>query len=238
MTLFQNNFERYEKKYLLTKTQYKMLRELTSIRLTEDSYGQHTICNLYLDTDDYALIRTSLEKPTYKEKLRLRSYGVPSGEDPVFLELKKKCSGIVYKRRTALTLAQARQYLNQGDAPETGGQILREIDWAMGLYRPKIKVFLAYDRVALFGTEDSELRVTFDQNIRWRDTMLELSKGDWGAPVLESERVLMEIKLLGAMPLWLSHLLSQLEIYPTPFSKYGACYQNFLRQELGGVLCA
>lgn len=238
MTQFQNNFKRYEKKYLLTKTQYHALREMTEFRLLQDSYGKHTVCNLYLDTDDYALIRTSLEKPTYKEKLRLRSYGIPKKEDSVFLELKKKCDGVVYKRRTALPLNQAVGYIYNREAPENSGQILREIDWAMQMYRPEVKVFLAYDRIALFGAEDSELRVTFDQNIRWRDTVLDLSKGDWGSPVLEREMILMELKLLGAMPIWLSHILSQLKIFPTSFSKYGECYQNFLCRDMGGELCA
>ena len=237
----QITFERYEKKYLLDRDQYGALRALLGGRMREDAYGRYTICNLYYDTPDYRLIRASLEGPVYKEKLRLRSYGVPDGGSPVFLELKKKFMGVVYKRRAPLTLDGARAYLSSGERPGGKNQILDEIDWFLRFYRPEPRVFIGYDRVALSGVEDPELRMTFDTGLRWRDTALDLAGGDWGAPLSTGGRVLMELKIPEAVPLWLSHLLDRVEARPVSFSKYGACYRRHLALKTtwhGGKSCA
>lgn len=225
-------FQRYEKKYLLTKSMYDAFLEATQSYIQVDTYGKHTICNIYYDTDNHELIRTSIEKPKYKEKLRLRSYGVPKQEDKVYLELKKKYKGIVYKRRVSLTLKEAEAYLNHGIKPSKEHQILREIDYFIALYQPKPKLYLAYDRVAYFGKEDPNVRITFDHNIRSREIDLSLSKGDKGKSLLDEMQYLMEIKVEGAMPIWLCRILSELEIYPTSFSKYGNIYkQSLLNQK-------
>ena len=131
----QEVFARYEKKYWLSPDQYHVLRGLLLDRMREDDYGRYTICNIYYDTPDYHLIRTSLEKPIYKEKLRLRSYGVPNAQSQVFLELKKKYRGVVYKRRAALAPDEAQAILS-GAKRADGTQILREIAWALQFYRP------------------------------------------------------------------------------------------------------
>lgn len=228
-----SSFKRVEKKYLLTKEQYQSFLKETKDYITLDQYGLHTICNIYYDTAQDDLIRYSISKPKYKEKLRLRSYGIPNEDSTVFLELKKKYNGIVYKRRTTMTLAQARKYLDEGEKPEEDSQILREIDYFLKYYKPKGKLFLAYDRMAFFGTENNELRLTIDQNIRSRTTDLDLSHGDSGTYLLEGEQYLMEIKVPGVFPIWLSRILSKLEIYPVSFSKYGNIYKKSLREERG-----
>lgn len=225
-------FQRYEKKYLMRKETYEAFLEATKESICGDNYGKHTICNIYYDTDTYELIRTSIEKPKYKEKLRLRSYGVPNQDSKVYLELKKKYKGIVYKRRISLTLEEAEAYLNQGVRPDKESQILNEIDYFMTLYQPKPKLYLAYDRVAYFGIEDKSVRITFDHNIRSRAFDLSLSQGDKGNCLLDENYYLMEIKVEGAMPIWLCRILSDLEIYPTSFSKYGNIYkQSLLKQQ-------
>ncbi|NCC69631.1 MAG: polyphosphate polymerase domain-containing protein [Clostridia bacterium] len=237
----QSVFRRYEKKYLLDNRQLEGLKNSLSQFMTQDAYGNYTICNLYFDTGDYALIRASIEKPAYKEKLRLRSYGVPKADDPVFAEIKKKYNGVVYKRRVAMTDMEASDYFLHGRQPENDGQIMHEIDWFVKRYHPVPKAFIAYDRTALSGIQDSELRVTFDKNIRWRGTTLDLSQGDWGMPLLQPGVTLMEIKIPGASPLWLSRLLAQLQIYPASFSKYGVCYKQWLVHEFlrkGVFACA
>lgn len=223
----QSSFQRVEKKYFLTRHQYVALLEAASPYLRPDRYGRYTICSVYYDTEDYRLIRASLEKPVYKEKLRLRSYGVPRDGDTVFVELKKKFNGIVGKRRVVMEAQQAVDYLSGAAVPDDKTQISREIDWFLQSYHPSPKAFIAYDREALSGIEEPSLRVTFDTGLRWRTTELDLRLGDHGAPLLAEERILMEIKLPGAAaPLWLSHLLSELEIYPGSFSKYGTCYSR------------
>lgn len=245
----QEVFKRYEKKYMLTAAQYKKLCHMASDRLVIDEYGKHTICNIYFDTDNYSLIRSSIEKPVYKEKLRLRSYGIPTADSTVFLEIKKKFDGIVYKRRTQMTLDEAYKYIN-GEEIDKSGQILNEIDWFMNFYKPVPKVYLAYDRVAMYDKYDSSVRVTFDTNIRWRDAVLGLENGAWGAVLLDEDKYIMEIKISGAMPMWLSSILDRLKIYPASYSKYGTCYSDFLsknihsddilnkQQNVGGFNCA
>lgn len=221
-------FKRVEKKYLLTPEQYDRMRWGMGPYVRADQYANYTICNLYYDTDDYQLIRTSLDKPVYKEKLRLRSYGVPGGGDPVFLELKKKFQGVVYKRREIMTADAAAQYAGGSWKPPEESQICREIDYFMESYRPEAKVFIAYDREAWAGIENPELRVTFDTGLRWRTTELDLRRGEGGAPILGPDQILMELKIPGALPLWLARLLSENGIFPTSFSKYGMWYKQVI----------
>ena len=227
----QLTFERVEKKYLLTPAQLDALAPMLHRHMQIDQYGRHTICNVYYDTPDYRLIRTSLQKPVYKEKLRLRSYGVPGPGDTVFVELKKKYRGVVYKRRTALELTAAERWL-AGDGPAPEGQIAREIEYFQSLYRTGPAVFLAYDRAAMFGRQDPDLRLTLDENIRWRTDALALSAGDRGSPLSVQGLYLMEVKLPGVMPLWLAHGLAQAGAAPVSFSKYGCCYREFLREDV------
>lgn len=221
-------FKRYEKKYRLTLAQKEQLLSRMAKRLTPDPHGRSTICSLYLDTPDYRLIRQSMEARTYKEKLRLRSYGTPTAQERVFLEIKKKYKGVVYKRRERMTLAEAKRYLTDGTKP-VNSQIMREIDYAMAFYRhPRPSMLLCYERDAYYDKEDPNLRITFDTGIRYRAETLDLAEGTDGTAILPADAVLMEIKTAGAMPLWLSHLLDEHGIYPTSFSKYAHCYQHHL----------
>lgn len=231
MTKSQFTFRRYEKKYLLTTAQYQTVRRALEQYMQPGEYPQSTVCNIYYDTPDFALVRASIEQPIYKEKLRVRSYGVPGAEDKVFVEIKKKYDGVVYKRRVSMTDAQAAAYLNGGARPPKDSQIQRELDWFCRRRSLEPKVSIAYDRTALEGKEDPELRITFDRDIRWRDCDLALAAGDDGERLLPPDKVLMEIKIPGAAPVWLSRLLSELGIFPTNFSKYGVCYQNMLAAE-------
>ena len=226
MGSYQMTFKRYEKKYLLDDGQYKEFVKRTSGRLIPDQYGTTTICNIYFDTPDARLIRASLDKPVYKEKLQLRSYGTPKKDGPVFLELKKKYKGIVYKRRESMVLSEAERYLLRREMPGVETQVLREIDWFLQYYKDiRPAMYIAYDRIAAYDMEEPELRVTFDWDIRFRSRELDLRKGAWGRQILEEGQQLMEIKIPGAMPVWLSELLDQLHIYPISFSKYGKAYQ-------------
>ena len=230
-------FKRYEKKYMLTPDQLTRILAGIDGHMCADEFGRYTICNIYYDTDDFQLIRASLEKPVYKEKLRMRSYGVPGSRDEVFVELKKKYDSVVYKRRTVMKAADAVSYIHDGAVPERKDQICREIDWFMRSYHPNPKVFIAYDRTAFAGLDNPDLRLTFDTNLRWRDWDLDLRAGDRGEPLLDAGHILMEIKIPGTTPVWLAHLLSETGAFPTSFSKYGACYQqNILgRGRTGGA---
>ena len=225
MCEIQSCFKRYEKKYMLTREQYRAMLRGMAFYMKPDEHPRYAIGNIYYDTADYDLIRTSLEKPVYKEKLRVRSYGVPGDNDPAFVEIKKKFDGVVYKRRVTMTAAEANNWLC-GGRPPVESQISREIDYFLRRYRPVPAVYIAYDREAYAGRENKALRITFDTNLRWRDEDMDLRAGDYGVPILDGDAVLMEIKIPGAAPLWLAHLLSENHIVSTSFSKYGAYYQQ------------
>ncbi|WMJ78015.1 MULTISPECIES: polyphosphate polymerase domain-containing protein [unclassified Sedimentibacter] len=222
-------FKRTEKKYLIPEKKFNLFIKRIDSYMTVDKYGIHTICNIYYDTDTFDLIRKSIEKPSYKEKLRLRSYGIPNDNDSVFLELKKKYDHTVFKRRVELTLKEAENYLEHGIIPVEKNQILKEIDYFTKMYKPDKKIFIAYDRMALFGKEDKTLRITFDMDIRSRLHDLNLGSGDYGNP-LKINGFLMEIKIPGSLPLWLANILSQLKIYPVSFSKYGTIYKDIVKE--------
>ena len=227
----QCNFKRYEEKYMLTLRQQKLLLEGIKEYMQPDIYGETTNCNIYYDTDRWDLIRRSIEKPVYKEKLRVRSYGVPGPTDSVFIEIKKKYDGVVYKRRVTLALESSEQYLAGDKKLSPGNQIGKEIEWFQKIYQVSPKVYIAYDRISFVGIREPELRITFDQNIRFRDYALDLKEGDFGARMLPEGTVLMEIKIPGAAPLWLARLLSVIGVGPTSFSKYGTYYKEYI---LGG----
>lgn len=228
-------FSRYEIKYRLTTTQYLLLMEQLKNYMQLDQYGKHTICNIYYDTNDNYLIRRSIDKPAYKEKLRLRSYGVPSLDSTVYLEIKKKYKKVVYKRRIPLKLYEAYDYLNKGIKPANQSQILKEIDYFIERYGLNQGIYIAYDRMAYFGIENNDFRVTFDTNIRSRRIGIGLEEGDHGDLLLDDDTYLMETKVLGTTPLWFTKILSELKIYPTSFSKYGNIYIKEMLKE--NVIC-
>lgn len=230
-------FKRYEKKYMLTPEKHKHFLERVENYIEPDEYPRSTVCSIYYDSWDYHLIRHSIDKPVYKEKLRLRSYGVPGENDPVFLELKKKFKGVVYKRRAIMPAAAAEAYLAGKAVPDREGQVINEIDWFLRENRPSPKVLIACDRSSHRGREDKELRITFDENIRWRQEDLSLTAGSHGELLVEDGGVLMEIKIPGAAPMWLARMLSELEIFPVSFSKYGTCYtENILARQVEGLV--
>ncbi|MBR3517040.1 MAG: polyphosphate polymerase domain-containing protein [Lachnospiraceae bacterium] len=198
-------------------------------QIVPDEYSDYTISNVYFDTDCSDLIRTSIEKPPYKEKLRLRAYGTPGPEDEVFLEMKKKWDGVVYKRRVELPYRVAQSYLEEEIYPEAYDcQILREIDHMICHYELKPRLFLAYDRLAYVLKEDRTIRFTIDRNIRSRREHICLGDGDDGELLYEDGRKLLEIKAPLALPLWFAQTLAEMKIFPQSFSKYGRIYEDNL----------
>ncbi len=225
--MIQTCFKRIEKKYLLNRAQYyAMLRGIENY-MEPDEYFNYQIGNIYYDTDHFDLVRTSLEKPIYKEKLRVRSYGIPRSEDIVFVELKKKFDGIVYKRRIIMSAEEASESLSRGQINRTD-QISREINWFLYTYNPHAMAYIGYDREAFAGIENPDLRMTFDTNLRGRSWDTDLRAGDHGMYIIPKDTILMEIKIPGSAPLWLSHLLSEYNIFDSSFSKYGTYYKQMI----------
>ncbi len=228
---YQATFKRYEIKYLLSHRQKQAVLDAIAPYMQLDQYGRTTICNIYFDNDSYRLIRRSLEKPLYKEKLRLRSYGVTAPGQPVFLELKKKFDGVVYKRRLTLPEDRVLQVFEAGAPLPVQSQIASEIDWFRNFYGPlQSKVYLSYAREAYYDRCGSDLRITFDDHILYRTDALSLCAPPQGKFLLPPGLTLMEIKTAGGIPLWLTRVLTANQIFKTSYSKYGNAYLDLLKE--------
>ncbi len=224
---YQQIFKRYEIKYLLTMKEKEFILEAMKPYMRLDKYGHSTIRNVYFDTDTFRLIRRSLEKPAYKEKLRIRSYKAAKAEDNVFVEIKKKYQSVVYKRRLVVTEAQARECFQKNLPLPVNSQIADEIEYFRDYYKPLYpKVFISYEREAYETIDGSDFRVTFDENILYREDDFSFASEIYGTPILGERETLMEIKAPNVIPLWMSRQLTKMQIFKTSFSKYGLAYQD------------
>lgn len=224
-------FRRVEKKFVIDELQFRKIMDSIGERMTQDKYGESIINNIYFDTKDFRIIRNSLAKPVYKEKLRLRGYGDMTDTSDAFVEIKKKFKGVVYKRRINLEYREALDYLLYNIQPENTSQISREIDWFIHYYTGlEPKMFISYDRQAYYSKEDPNLRITFDTDITWRDYDLDLRRGVYGQLLTNPGEYVMEIKFVNSMPLWLCRLLSELKVYKTSYSKYGNAFLQMQKQ--------
>ena len=222
-------FRRVEKKYIIDKKQFNKLMPLLKEYMEEDQYGKSTICNIYFDTEQYDLIRHSITKPYFKEKIRLRSYNTPSNESNVFLEIKRKCNKVVGKRRIAMKLKDFKKYIQNPEALENANmQIKKELDYCFNLYHLRPAMYLCYDRVAFYQKENMDFRITFDNNVLARAENLDLDSGNYGKKILNPDFYIMEVKTLGSIPLWFVRIINELEIKPGNFSKYGEAYEQII----------
>ena len=218
--------DRYELKYVLSKEQVNSLVDALEGHMKVDKYGKTTIASLYYDTIDSRLIRTSLEKPKFKEKIRLRSYGMADDSKTVFLELKRKAYGVVYKRRVETKVKDAIDFFNHKVDIVTEGQIAKEITYFRDYYGELIpSCLIIYDRVA-YEEENGNLRLTIDYNPRYRIDNLRLDYSMEGIPLLKDGEAILEIKIQDSIPLWLSHILDENKIFINGFSKYGKAYEK------------
>lgn len=238
------SFKRLEKKFIITSEQYDKLITILLDYMDLDKHCRmgknYNIYNIYYDTPNNDVIRHSISKPYYKEKLRLRSYNIPTSlDDKVFLELKKKINGIVNKRRVVMTLGEVYEFLDKGKKPEfddyENKQVINEIEYYLSKNKVYPNVYIGYSRKALFGKEDKEFRVTFDSEVTARRNDLDLSAGFFGHDILGENRYLMEVKFLGAIPVWFTKILSDLEIYNTHYSKYGNEYMMYCAENTKNI---
>lgn len=229
-------FNRFEKKYFVTEEQMARVLDEIEKHMTPDKNNinreTYSICNLYFDTEDDYLIRRSLSKPVYKEKIRLRTYGIPQKQDIAFLEIKKKVQGLVNKRRTKITIQDAYRFVENGGKvaldESMNIQVLKELSYMVQNYKLYPKVMIAYDRMAYFEKGNPDLRISFDTNIRSRRENLKLEEGDYGTLLVKPGLWLMEIKTAKAMPIWLTNLLAKEKIRNVSFSKYGTEFKNYI----------
>lgn len=234
-------FKRYEKKYLMNEAIMKRLMPEILAHMEPDKFcrdGQtYSISNIYFDTEGYDVIRESLSKPFYKEKLRLRSYGIPTSPgDTVFLEMKKKVNRMVTKRRAKLTAGEAERFLTKGEYPVNPSymtaQVLREIEYYLSHKKVAASMRISYERMAFFDRENRDFRLTFDQDIRYVQGKVGLYDQDKGRPLLPEDARLMEVKVSDAYPMWFVRLLSEENVHISSFSKYGVAYKSYLKEEV------
>lgn len=239
-TMADKTFKRHELKYFVSSEQYKQLCNTLSETMIFDEFCEggdsYMIYNIYFDTENDDIIRHSLSKPYYKEKLRLRSYKMPTnGSDVVFLELKKKIGGIVAKRRAVMSYNEAMNFAMYGIIPEADGyqdrQVIKEISEFLARYTVKPKVYISYERTAFFHKEDKEFRVSFDRNIVTRRDQVNLTDGNFGSKLLPNDMYLMEVKCLGAVPIWMCSILSSMKLYKSSFSKYGTEFKRYMASD-------
>lgn len=235
-----NTFARKEIKFLLDMHQYEELMKVIGEYMNPDKYcvggKEYGIYNIYYDTPDDFLIRESLSKPYYKEKIRLRSYYSPASPDSsVFLEIKKKIGGIVTKRRVSMTLAESDEYFLTRHKPETHKyiteQVFTELDAFLNHYAVMPKQYISYQREAFFGKDNNDFRLTFDRKITERREDLHLSTESYGNFIIGADQRLMEVKVSESVPDWLVAKLSELKIYKVSFSKYGRAYTKFVQEQ-------
>lgn len=245
-------FKRYEVKFKISRAQYEQIKKELPAYMIPDEHGKSTIFSLYYDTPDFRLIRRSMEHPEYKEKLRLRSYGVVTPDQPVFLELKKKYKKIVYKRRIEMTEEEVYRFGREASEPDitawdhihhshlsgkelsfSDRQIRKEIQYAFSYY-PELepRMLLSYEREAWYAKEDHGFRITFDQNLLWREEALDLHTGVFGTHIIPEDELIMEVKTGMGIPLWLTEILTEQKVYKTSFSKYATAYTQKIAAEL------
>lgn len=231
-------FSRVEKKFIISQKDVDILKELLKNYMNLDLYNKdekpYSIYNIYFDTPSNELIINSLEKPIYKEKLRLRSYGPSKLDGIVYFEIKKKFKEIVYKRRTPIILMEAYEFIKNGKMPEKSQlnvQVFNEVKELMNRYDLKPKVFLSYDRFAYFGKDDESFRITLDKNIQTRRTDLQLEETKEAKKLLDDDKWLMEAKGNYSFPLWFVHFLSERKIQSNSFSKYGKEFELYKNEK-------
>lgn len=233
---FQTVFKRYELKYMISFEQKEKIIAAMKPYMKLDKYGRTAIRNIYYDTDTYLLIRRSIEKPVYKEKLRIRSYAQASEDSTVFVELKRKYQSVVYKRRISLPEEEAMEWIAGERHCPKHTQISAEVDYFLDYYKTlHPTVFLSYEREAFYSNDGSDFRVTFDDTILSRQEDLSLKSEVYGTSLLPEGMVLMEIKCSGGIPLWMTRVLSEEYIYKTSFSKYGTAYQTIIFPQLHNI---
>ena len=241
-----STFKRYEIKYLIGMDDAESFAGKLASRMELDEHCPqaegYRISSVYYDTTDRALIRHSLARPPYKEKLRMRSYGGAKQDgDYVFLEIKKKFDGVIGKRRATMSLKQAEEFVGSGLRPQLEGyinnQVAGEIAYFLSVHEVRPSAYISYTRLAFSGGHDKGLRVTFDSDIVARRGDASLRRPSYGERIIKADQVLMEVKFSSAVPLWLAAMLSEAGFQRQGFSKYGTEHEMALSRLQGGPAC-
>ena len=238
MKPLETSFERIETKYVVSKTDLHDLIEDLKDYLVEDDYPTSTISNIYFDTEDFQLIQDSLQNQYKKEKIRMRTYlSQPTLDSQVFLEIKTKDQeGVGRKFRLLSTPSSILNFITKGhlDASITDKIVIEKVKKLHQDYKQGIKprMYIYYDRYSLKekkyieGYNYNKIRITIDQNLVYRDENVNLFSGNQGAPLLDDNTVIMEIKAPGNKPQWLQDILDKYGLIEHKCSKYSCAYHK------------
>lgn len=196
--------------------------------------GNYKIVSLYFDSDDHIIYNQTLNNSRFRQKLRLRIYENATLDDDAFLEIKQKYNRVVNKRRTTLKLRDVYDYLEKSNFQTinvSNSQIMSEIDSFKNLYQLRPELIISYERQALIGIEDPDLRITFDYNLRCRKDTLRIENGSQGMNFVDPNLVILEVKVSHSVPLWLSRLLSHHACLRKSVSKYCTSFELINNQK-------
>ena len=244
--LFIENFSRYEFKFPVKYDDMDRMLDDLAPYVGQDEHtdenGYYTISSIYLDNDTWQCFYETINRDKYRQKVRLRVYGSVDNNSICFFELKAKFKGLVGKRRVKMRLGDAMTFIkecNAGHDPDintfecSNRQILKELKHIILTKSLKPTVVVSYERLALFSKDDPDLRITFDVNIRTRDTELDLTKGTGGDYVTSEDTAILEVKTSKNIPYWLVGILKKYNYkdqtfskYCSHFSKYNEAYSN------------
>ena len=226
-------FERHEKKFLITFEQKEIILDKLKDNLVLDerngNKGVYNVYSLYFDDDFDDIIRISVSKPPYKEKLRMRSYKLsPTDSDKIYLEIKKKYNKVGNKRRISLSYNECLDYIKGIKRPSfddyLSNQVLKEIDQVLRRNEIYPKMFIGCKREAFFGKYDRTLRITFDTDITYRNYNVNFD--DDKGEILLKDRIVMEVKFGLAIPYEIVRMLSEMGLYRRGYSKYGKVFEK------------
>lgn len=222
-------FTRREQKYLITKQQYQALIKKLNYRMRPDLNGidgRYTVTSLYFDNEDRDIYYETKNRLRFRQKLRLRVYDDTDINGTAFFEVKQKHNKVVNKRRMILPLQEAYRYLSYSPGESREGyetsntQVLREIDHFRWLYQLEPEMIVSYDRHALHEIDNPDLRITFDFNMRTRNDNFAVEDGPYGDNFVDTDLVILEVKVDDSVPLWLTRILQEVQCDQRGASKF------------------
>lgn len=234
-------FRRKEQKYLITVNQYEALLVSLAPYMRSDKNGKggrYTVTSLYFDSPNHQIYYETKNKLKYRQKLRLRVYDETDENGTAFFEVKQKHKKVVNKRRLLMPIREANRYLAKDlEAPlenyETSNeQVMKEIHYFRQFYNLQPEMIVSYDRHAMHGIDDAELRLTFDFNLRSRKEDLFVEHGSYGDYFINPNLVVLEVKVNDSVPLWLARILQSLECEQRSASKFCTSIEALKSEQL------
>lgn len=214
---------RHEVKYLINTNEAEILkRRLLSI-MEPDKNGKegYFIRSLYFDTPDNKYYHEKMDGVLYRRKYRIRMYN--KSDSVISLEKKCKDDNLTYKKQARITKETLKELLeNKLSIDDCDNELLKEFVIAKKLYGLLPSVMVDYDRFAL-TYPISDVRITFDSNIRSGVYNYDLFKYDTSYGILDNNVIVLEVKYNEILPASIEAILRTSRIARSSFSKFARC---------------